>query len=300
MGVQCTDYEKFFTKVKGKSLSTYLTAVEDDTHGIIHFTFGGVGGDQVYSTVHTLMDSYGFTYSNVAATAVSAQPFFKIYLAQDPIQYAANGRRYPLDCSTVPWNTETGELMDSSSSIGLPGEENGPTCSFVDYYYESEENINELIELFFRTDPSPHDPVKTRMYGLTFTQRVEVMKLIANMFPYDGDLAGSGAALDPIFWVAHGAVERLFQKSVFANIFSDYEYTRVNDFPCSGHEADANKSWLQGYFFVDETIPVETLTNAELTAILNPTTNEYRDLINFVYDTGSMSWCEGSDAWFQS
>ena len=27
-----------------------------------------------------------------------------------------------------------------------------------------------------------------------------------------GDMGGSGAAMDPLFWVAHGAVDRLFQK----------------------------------------------------------------------------------------
>ena len=29
-----------------------------------------------------------------------------------------------------------------------------------------------------------------------------------------GDMGGSGAAMDPLFWVAHGAVDRLFQKVV--------------------------------------------------------------------------------------
>ena len=99
MGVKCIDYQIFFDKVRGQPLKKYLTSVEDDTHGIIHFTFGGVGGNRVYSTVHQLINTYGFSYSNVAAMAVSAQPFFKLYLAQNPTIYAMSGRTFPLNCT---------------------------------------------------------------------------------------------------------------------------------------------------------------------------------------------------------
>ena len=128
---------------------------------------------------------------------------------------------------------------------------------------------------------------------------MEVMKLIANMFPYDGDLAGSGAPLDPLFWVAHGAVERLYQKSIFSNIFSDMTYERAYDFPCSGHDKDATKSWLEGYEFIDKTVQSNTLTNEQLTMILNPTSDEYRDLVSYLYDTDRFDWCPGAEeTWF--
>ena len=102
--------------------------------------------------------------------------------------------------------------------------------------------------------------------------------------------------MDPLFWVAHGAMERTFQKSVFSGIFSDMSYTKSGH--CSGHSATDSKYWLTGLYFTNETINVEELTNAELTAILDPSSVQYRDLVNFVYDTASYSWCEGSDAWF--
>jgi hypothetical protein len=104
--------------------------------------------------------------------------------------------------------------------------------------------------------------------------------------------------LDPLFWVAHGAVERLFQKSVFSGIMSNMEYTDDDTFYCSGHGAESPKSWLEGFYFIDESIKTEELTNTELTAILVPTSDEYRDLVNFVYDTQSYSFCDDSDAWF--
>ena len=67
---------------------------------------------------------------------------------------------------------------------------------------------------------------------------------------------------------------------------------------CSGHSATATKFWLTGFYFNDETVKAEELTNAELTVVLDPTSTEYRDLVNFVYDTGSYSWCANSDSWF--
>ena len=182
--------------------------------------------------------------------------------------------------------------------MGQPGEPGGPQCDFISSYYESEAKVNELIGMFFRTDPSPHDSIRQRVLAMPFEQRVEVMKVIANMFPFDGDLAGSGAAQDPLFWVAHGSVERLFQRAVFENMFSDMIYTDGEVGYCSGHAADATKSWLKGFYFVDETIQVDTLTNAQLTAYLVPNSDEYRDLVNFVYDSGDFAFCSGSEEWF--
>ena len=50
------------------------------------------------------------------------------------------------------------------------------------------------------------------------------------------------------------------------------------------------KYWLTGFFFSDETVAVEQLTNEELSQVLTPTTELYRDYVNFVYDS------EGIDA----
>ena len=103
-------------------------------------------------------------------------------------------------------------------------------------------------------------------------------------------------ALDPLFWVAHGALERTFQRGVFSGTFGDLEYYRVGH--CSGHDSSSSKFWLQGFYFTDETVLVENISNANLTAILNPLSDEYRDYINFIYDTGTFDWCTDSDSWF--
>jgi hypothetical protein len=102
-------------------------------------------------------------------------------------------------------------------------------------------------------------------------------------------------AADPLYWVAHGAVERLFQFTIFNDWLSDYEYD--TDSECTGHMKDGVKAWLKGYYFNDETIAAETLTNEDLIAILHPQKSQYRDLLNFVYDVSDYSWCNTKE-WY--
>ena len=102
-------------------------------------------------------------------------------------------------------------------------------------------------------------------------------------------------AADPLYWVAHGAVERLFQFTIFNDWLSDYEYD--TDSECTGHMKDGVKAWLKGYYFNDESIVAEELTNEDLIAILHPQKSQYRDLLNFVYDVSAYSWCNTKE-WY--
>lgn len=180
MGVVCDDYTKFFEQNTGKSFETFLLAIENDTHGIFHFTFGGVGGKMAIAAVKRLMDDFGFTISNIGTLASTAQPFFKKNLALS--------HEYPVNCTATAWD---GSIL--RNSVSLPGETSGPSCDFSDEFYESEDALSELISWFFKYDLDRDDHVVTRLAGLTFAERKDAMKTIANMFPYDGDLAGSGA-----------------------------------------------------------------------------------------------------------
>jgi hypothetical protein len=96
--------------------------------------------------------------------------------------------------------------------------------------------------------------------------------------------------------VAHGAVERIFQKAMISGVSSDSDYSFVGS--CSGHGANSPKAWLKGFYLVNETVNTAELTNSQLTNILDPNSDEYRDLINFVYDTGSFDYCADSAEWF--
>mmetsp|Transcript_18288 Transcript_18288/g.30723 ORF Transcript_18288/g.30723 Transcript_18288/m.30723 type:complete len:125 (-) Transcript_18288:1453-1827(-) len=116
------------------------------------------------------------------------------------------------------------------------------------------------------------------------------------MLGHPGDMATSSAAIDPLFWVQHGAVERLFQRIIMENVLSDKVYTSSDT--CSGHDANSPKAWLAGYYFEDKDIQPETLTNAQLIQYLDPTSDLYRDNINFVYDTARFDFCENVEISF--
>jgi hypothetical protein len=182
MGVHCTDYDSFFVKNKGKSFETYLSAIENQTHGAFHYTFGGVGGKISQAAIKVLTDKYGFTDSNIATLATSAQPFFKKSLTLS--------HTHPVNCTVSPW--QDGVRLLRATARADPGSNPGPTCDFSDYFYESEDSLNILISSFFKVDNDKTDGVQIRLYNLDFEDRVGAMRVIGNMFPYDGDLAGSG------------------------------------------------------------------------------------------------------------
>lgn len=180
MGVVCDDYTKFFEMNNGKSFETFLLAIENDTHGIFHFTFGGVGGKMAAAAVKKLMNDFGFSVSNIGTLASTAQPFFKKNLALS--------HEYPVNCTATSWN---GNLLVNSDAA--PGEALGPSCDFSDEFYESEDALSGLIDWFFQFDLDRDDHVATRLAEMSFDDRKEAMRTIGGMFPYDGDLAGSGA-----------------------------------------------------------------------------------------------------------
>lgn len=188
MGVHCSDYDSFFTITKGKSFEFYLSAIESDTHGSFHYTFGGVGGKISEAAIEILTLRYGFTLSNIATLATSAQAFFKKNLARSHTD--------PVNCTANPWLHGVLKGRERGGGKGKeaadPGSYPGPTCDFSDNFYESDKSLNSLISSFFHVDSDTDDRVQTRLYNLNFEDRVGAMRVIGNMFPYDGDLAGSG------------------------------------------------------------------------------------------------------------
>jgi hypothetical protein len=288
MGSTCADYELFVKKdVVGQKLQSYLETSEDNVHGYVHFTFGGTGGNLAYQIDEELREKYGFSNTNLMYVAEATHKFFKSFvplLGQDT-EIGEN----PVTCTSSPW--QNGVLTTTAA----PGEDGGPSCTCSSYYLDSEDQIDTLVSLFFNHFMGDDDTIN----DMDFSTKREVMKLICSRMAFEGDMAGSGAATDPLFWVAHGAVERLFQRVVFENVLSDKTYFNSKRNDCSGHVDDGTKLWLEGLYFEDETIKVSELTNVELSNILDPTSDEYRDYINFVYEDSDWSWCDGFDTWFQ-
>ena len=286
-GVDCDDYEAFITKkVNGQSLSKYLTYAEDDVHGMIHFTFGGIGGDYAASVNEELQEKYGISDECIGESAQTAQKFMKKH-------FWASSEGNPLTCSAYPW--QDGVLTTTAA----PGEEGGPFCTCTDSYFESEDSLNELLGTFFTY--GDRSVCLATLQSLSLDDRMNAMKLFCSRNAFDGDMAGSGAATDPLFWVAHGAVERLFQKTIFSGNLTDTQYAFAENSKtfCSGHSPDGTKSWLEGLYLMVQSADASTLTNREINDMLNPTTDSHRDLVNFVYADDSFWWCRDSDSWFE-
>ena len=179
MGVTCIDYKVFFNDVKNKPLYEYLILMEDNTHGIFHFTFGGVGGDPANAAVENLVNNYDFSYSNIAALAISAQPYFKKNLALS--------KSSPVNCTSDPWQNS---VLTTNATVLDVG---GPSCSFIDDFFETKSSVDILLNDFFAQDPDRSDPAVDHIETFSVKKRETIMQIIANMFPYDGDLAGAGA-----------------------------------------------------------------------------------------------------------
>lgn len=173
-----------------------------------------------------------------------------------------------------------------------PGEPEA-LCTIDPYYCESQDTMNEFYFKFlaaYQNENMPQYAFQARLMELDLDTQCSIAGLLVSRANFDGEMGGSGAAMDPLFWVAHGAVERLMQKVIFSGITTDTAYD-ASTAHCSGHENMGTKAWLKGYYFVDKSIAAEEVTNVDLNTYLNPTTDEYRDNFNFVYDSDSKLPC---------
>jgi hypothetical protein len=246
-----------------------------------------------------LKDDYSFSDTDLMLVQQSAQVFYKVTIALylKPKDFAQNhGLEFPFSCTALPYDYKT-YTLSSDVAVGSPG---GPSCSIASSYLASEDALNTLIDFYFSLYSKGQEQysVVEKVKEMDFSTKSTVMSLIIGRLSFDGEMAGSGAAQDPLFWVVHGAVERLLQKSVFANILSDTVYATAADEACSGHMADSSKAWLQGFYFQDANVQAETLSNTQLADVLNPTTDMYAEMISYVYADSGLEWCDGAESWF--
>lgn len=290
-GDNCNNLATFVqSEVVGGTLSNFMQHCEDNIHGVIHFTFGGVGGDFAYEMNQKLKTEYGFNDIDLVVIARVTQTFVKNvypFYNNDEKFVAGTSMEFPIQCTSLPWDRENEVLLTESE----PGAEDAICSLNKEYFCASQDAMDSLLH--YHQLMYPNSP----LVKMDLDTQCEVMNIIISRAAFDGEMAGSGAALDPLFWVAHGAVERLMQKAVFENAFTDVTYSS-DDQHCSGHMNQGTKYWLSGFYFSDESIAAESLTNVEIANILNPVTEQYRDLVNFVYDTDDYDYCSGSETWF--
>ena len=286
-GSNCEDMKIFFAGYAvDQPLYVYLEGTEDNVHGYVHFTLGGTGGDRSAEIDATLREKYQLSNTHMFYIAEASHKFVKSYLAGITYTY-----ENPIVCTGDPWSD--GKLTTTKN----PGEQGGPSCKCNTYYFASEEKLDTLIDLYF----NHFMPADDSILNLDFDTKKAIMELACQRMSYEGDLAGSGAAMDPLFWVVHGAVDRLFQRVSFSGVLSDKVYkTSKRSIGCSGHETTGSKRWLKGLFLDDSSIDVSMLTNQQLAEILDPTTDAFRDLQGSLYADSEYPWCEGFDDWLVS
>ena len=290
-GSTCSDYQIFLTQhAVGHGLQMYLETAEDAVHGYVHKTIGGFGGERAHAIDEILRDVYGLSPTIIYYVAQATHKFVKTYISMLDFDMEPIGYITPLVCSQIPW--QNGALL----SEAMPGDVGGPICECNSYYLESEDRVDALIAIYFNHFMNDDDTV----FGFDYATKVEMMQLICSRMSMEGDMAGSGAAHDPLFWVAHGAVERLFQRVVFDKVLTNLNYVSSVRGTCSGHDANGKKTWLKGLKFDDLSIDPSDLTNTELSAMLDPNSDHFRDWANFVYEDSDWPWCEGFDTWLDA
>jgi hypothetical protein len=210
-GVTCDEYQTFLDKVANKPLKDYLMYAEDDVHGIIHFTFGGAGGTNANNVNQQLKDDYGFTDTDLMLVQQSAQVFYKVVLALQgkPKDFAKTYGlpTFPLSCSKFPYDYN----MYTLSTTAEVGESGGPSCSIADAYLADDTTLDSLVDFYFTLyrDGQEQYSVVEKVKDFDFDSKSKVMSLILSRLSYDGEMAGSGAAQDPLFWVSNVAVIQL-------------------------------------------------------------------------------------------
>lgn len=288
-GIDCEDYHKFIKQMKGKSSNDFLSKVEDESHGNFHFTVAGAGGDHANSANDYLREKYDFDDNDLVVLARAGQKFFKYQLTLALIFIKRPGhvvQTLPVICTNAPWDPKTETLSVSE----MPGEVGGPSCVLNPNLAEDEDSVNSILDELFKdwTNVDPEYETKQRFLDLDFSSRVDALSTYISRFQFDGDMASSAAAIDPIFWVAHGSIERLYQKLLFESYITEDKYISTGPSGCSGHAATGTKAWLAGFSFNSDIDPT-TITNSDFVSYLNPDSDFYRDNFYSIYDHSDWS-----------
>ena len=189
IGSNCEDMKRFINDYTvGKPMETYLESAEDIVHGYIHFTFGGMGGPLAAQIDEVLQKKYGMTNMHMFYIAESAHKFVKTYLSGLDL----DGNVPPMNCTANPWNPQL-EVLKTEAA---PGDKVGPMCTCNSYYFESEDNLNSLIDLYFNHFMPDDDSLK----NVDFATRKEIMMLVCSRMSYEGDTLSN---LDLLLMLMH-------------------------------------------------------------------------------------------------
>ncbi len=298
-GVQCKDYVTFLWEdAIGAPLETIAKKLEDKTHGPIHRAFGGAGGvgDLYLKNDEEWRRVFNFTDADLVHLSYVTHPYMKNNgprLFRDPASLSIPS---VWNCSNIPgvmYNLEDingpDEMWKTLPEAGSPG---GVTCDAVDYIYHNETEVDHFLTRSTKKHPVNFKATIARLLAdYTFEEKKYAVKLLNQRYQIDGDMGSSAAAIDPLFWIQHGGVQRFWQTLHYEQVFSDYSFSTTN--VCSGHSAEGVLGWLDGYYFSNPSIKTANIQQHELMEMLDPTSDAYRDFFNYVYESTNYEWCPG-------
>ena len=301
-GVTCDKYTQFLEQAIGQGVEFNAKFIEEFPHASIHRTFGGAGGradNMVKNDAQWREPPYSFTDKHLTAISYLSHPIMKnsckFYLA-DEEYVEQNFPNIQYNCSNVPHTMYDIDTLNGKDELWktMPefGEEGGPSCQLNPIKLSTDEEIDKFwVDSkghFFNREGRGRD---YKFENFTHEEKLGTIKLMGDRYQLDGDMTGASAPLDPLFWVQHGGVQRIWQRLLYEDIFSSYEFTVENT--CSGHSATGKFYWLKGYMFRDPTIASYELTNSQLMSILDPRSETYAELFNYVYEATDYDWCPG-------
>jgi hypothetical protein len=187
-----------------------------------------------------LKSQYGLEDEHILLLAQAVQTFVKRnYPTYEEKDYGPkfmkeyHGWQFPFNCTTFPWNATTQTLWTTD----MPGEPNAICELDASYYCADQTSLDKFYYMFMGiqyTSGGELGTLQDALYAMDVDTQCEVAKIFVKRAGFDGEMAGSGAAMDPLFWVAHGSVERLLQKAIIEGASSDLVYNATTA-ACSGH-----------------------------------------------------------------
>lgn len=127
--------------------------------------------------------------------------------------------------------------------------------------------------------------------GLELEDAKMVLQTICESTILNGDMLNSDAPFDPLFFLAHAAVERLYQRYALSGYLKDIDWTSDGWHQCWGHKPGYKMDW-HSYTFDDDSLePAKNLTNLEVAQILNPASDAYASAVPYIYDNFNWSHC---------
>ena len=103
-----------------------------------------------------MQSDYNFTDDDIIVIVSASSKFLKKYVSQRDFYSSDTYPVYPLNCTADPWETEydsysaaLGEEDEEEAELQMteaePGSAGGANCSCVDYYFEDEEKLEQLM-----------------------------------------------------------------------------------------------------------------------------------------------------------